>query len=431
MAIAKAVNLRVRPIQAADLSFPIGGTVSAQADRHLLGKRIQGFDLTSFCNQLSRVSSVRPDPRPPGAAQYGPVNLPDGVQPLGWGRLTFDSSAIREALNDVILFELRADAVKAAVDKAIVQRENTWIQKFEKNVYLAMRETYNKFDPNSKMRRIERLATISQVQHDRMETEYLQDDNAAMNYGVIKQTVTNSTTGVIPCTTTATSTPVGKNITQTTTEEAWKPGVKPVNTSNSNTTSTDYTYRYPRLENDAQYQRAQSSLLEERVAAMAATNYSSGDNYEFEDLGGLRYFMNDLRSLDLDVRLLQLAYVNTLLISPIDGLVTGLYRNVGDSVSAGQPVVRVEDDSEIYVVGLIKLPHLVHVGQAATVTTQLFDSGQKADVNGSVVAVRGHDSGDEIWDVLIRCSNRDTNGDPIFPINYNFDFDAPTTVELT
>ena len=39
--------------------------------------------------------------------------------------------------------------------------------------------------------------------------------------------------------------------------------------------------------------------------------------------------------------------MDTFLVSPIDGVVTGVFRNVGDYVRAAQAVIRVENDAEI------------------------------------------------------------------------------------
>src|SRR5262249_7777879 len=140
-------------------------------------------------------------------------------------------------------------------------------------------------------------------------------------------------------------------------------------------------------------------------------------------------FHNGLRSIDLDVRRLQAAYIDTLLVSPISGIVTGVYRNTGDFVRAGQPVVRVENDEEVLLVGTLKFGGLLTpLVSNVALTTNVF-SGQALSTTGSVVAVRGHDAEDEQWNVIIRCDNRVANQPP-FPINYNLDFDN-TTVNIT
>ena len=54
-------------------------------------------------------------------------------------------------------------------------------------------------------------------------------------------------------------------------------------------------------------------------------------------------FRNELNSIDSNVFRLQVSYLDTILMSPINGTVTGVYKNPGDAVQAGQPVIRVED----------------------------------------------------------------------------------------
>ena len=55
-------------------------------------------------------------------------------------------------------------------------------------------------------------------------------------------------------------------------------------------------------------------------------------------------FDNELQNIDLDVKRLQIAYLNTILMSPISGVITGIYKNPGDWVQAGEPVIRVENN---------------------------------------------------------------------------------------
>jgi multidrug resistance efflux pump len=106
-------------------------------------------------------------------------------------------------------------------------------------------------------------------------------------------------------------------------------------------------------------------------------------------------FNNELRMIDLDVKCLQVAYLDTLLLSPIDGVVTGVFRNLSDCVRAGQPVMRVENDTEILLVGTMKYRGLVFIGTGMSITTKIFDTGVKLTTSGKVVSVRGHDAEDE------------------------------------
>jgi hypothetical protein len=442
MATAKAINLRVRPLQSVDLSFPTDGVVAAQSDIHLLGKSVKAFDRAAFCSLLSTVVAPSEEIISTGTVVTAggkiehtgkggvkSVPFPASDQPFGWGRLKYDSATIRSELSEHVLFELRAEQLKAVVDKAVAQRENTWVQKFESSVYEATRAAYDRQNPNSRLARLQRLATISQHQHDRLKAAYDTDlqgngDLLGFNDGIIKRASTTNDTSSKPVHTTGAGSETVQN---------WKPSDKFVVSGIGESLTRGYDYRYPGAENDAQLERAQISLLDEELAAQSATNYVCGSLVEelpLRPLRDRRYFANDLLSMDLDVKRLQVAYLDTLLVSPIDGVVTGVFRNVGDSVSAAQPVIRVENDAEILLVGTLKLPGIARIGQSVFVTTDVFDSGQSLSVSGEVVAVRGHDSEDELWDVLIRCENRDAAGTAVVPINYNFDFEK-TTVDIT
>jgi multidrug efflux pump subunit AcrA (membrane-fusion protein) len=420
---AKAINLRVRPLQSVDVSFPVDGIVANQTDIHLLGKPVAKFDLTTFYPLLGTVLSPKMKPEPPGVRVVNYAQHP--LQPLGWGRLRYDSEAIRDYMRESILFELRAEQTKAALDKAVAQRENIWVQKYERAVYDATQRAYDRNDPNSKVNRLKRLAAISLAQHDRLKAEYdasfNKDGGTAFKDGVVREIVTTNKTS------SANSKTEVKD--SRTTLQSY------VNDGQLNTSGSSESYargpdfRHPGLENDAQFERAQISLLDEQLSAVSVTNYACGSKLERDaspdpDPGGLshRYLANDLAAIDLDIKRLQVAYMDTILVSPIDGVVTGVFRNTGDSVRATQPVVRIENDLEIFLVGTLKYRGLLQVGQDITVSTSLFDTTEAKSVTGKVAAVRGHDSENELWDVLILCANR-VAGQAIFPINYNFDFD--------
>jgi len=120
--------------------------------------------------------------------------------------------------------------------------------------------------------------------------------------------------------------------------------------------------------------------------------------------------------------------------SPISGTVTGVYKHPGDAVKAGEPVVRVEDNSTILLMARLIYPGPIVIGRSSvTVSTPLFDSSSTpTNLTGSVVAARGHRDDDQ-WDIIVKCANPlDASNKPIFPLGYRFDcYDDDTKVSIT
>jgi biotin carboxyl carrier protein len=186
--------------------------------------------------------------------------------------------------------------------------------------------------------------------------------------------------------------------------------------------NTDYGYRMPYVEGQAQYLRAQISLIDQQFG-----QFMSGQNLPNLD----QVFRNELQSVDGDVFRLQMALLNTILMSPISGTVTGVYKHPGDAVKAGEPVLRVEDNSAILLMARLKYPAPIVIGSSVTVSTRLFDSSSQPNtVTGSVVSARGHRDDDE-WDIIVKCVNPlDASSKPTFPFGYRFDYDD-TTVSIS
>jgi hypothetical protein len=467
---AKAINLRVRPVQSVDLCFPVDGILAgvwrqaaagprdapgAIPNDNLLGKTVTAFDLANLYALLGTVVT------PARGKFVGPGKpvvwepLPDSLQPLGWGRLMYDSKTIRQAMSGSILFELRAEQVKAALDKAVGQRENIWVQKYENSVYEATKLAYDRTDPNSKLNRLKQLAAISQLTRDRVEAECSVDPGfvnpSAKDYrpAIVNSSVTKTETSSLkalsyPSTTDKTKMEQDWDVKR---DDDGQPFYDYRDKTNGKqrydytlnqknvVTTNGYEYRIPSYENDAKFQRAQVSLLDEQLSAVSNTNYACGSQAERGAMElhpvGLtpRYLRNDLAAIDLDIKRLQVAYMDTMLVSPIDGVVTGVFRNIGDSVRAAQPVVRIENDALIYLVGTLKCRGSLQIGQSISVTTTLAD-GSSQTVPGKVKAVRGHDSENDLWDLLILCDNRLGGDKALLPINYNLDFDT-TTIDVT
>lgn len=190
----------------------------------------------------------------------------------------------------------------------------------------------------------------------------------------------------------------------------------------STSTRVDLTeFLHPSAENDIRMQRRQLDLQDELIShellAMRVPH--------LEMILG-----NELRLLDLEIKQQQLNYIHSFLLPPIGGQITGVYKDLGEHVEAGEPVVRIENDAEVFVVGWINYRSRLDVGTDIRVTTtNAFESETRLSLEGQVVSVRGHDADNDEWNVILRCDNldeTDTNPDVDlrrrkFPLHYSFD----------
>jgi len=385
MASAKVVALKARAYQISHLCFPAPGIVDLMgrfSKRPFtpyghpqtatipikLGDRVTQFDFTIFYEGLSKTSATDPS------------------------RLSYDSSGI---LNDgrvqaSLLMTQRAAPTAAVLDKAINVRQNAYYSKYSnQDLMIRIMQDYYSATSNppvaiiSKPDALFQLLGLAQAQ--------MSDLLSAYSRGSLP------TVPTLPSVVSGTS-----SVLQTT-------GNFP-DTSQS-IANTDFAYRTPAYEAQAQGLRAQISLLDQLLSQWVA-----GQN-----LPNLpQVFKNELQGIDLDVKRLQIAYLNTILLSPINGFITGIYKNSGDWVQAGEPVVRVEDNSKVILVGTLAYPGLISIGSQVTVTTSLFDAGGSPPIVGNVIAVRGRPDEDDVWDVHAICDN---SAAPVLPLNYHFDYD--------
>jgi HlyD family secretion protein len=382
IASAKVVALKARAYQISHLCFPVHGIieyVNATKERTpgrltptfptlQLGDPVTQFDFTAFYAGLSKTSSGDPS------------------------RLSYDSSGI---LNDAsvqasLLMTQRREATAAVLDKAINARQNAYYAKYanQDKIISVMRNFYTATAsaPNASMSKPDALAKLYGVAQDQMSdliSAYKEAKLPSLKGlpSVVKETSSVlKTTGSFPDT-------------------------------NQTITNTDYAYRTPAYEAQAQGLRAQISLLDQQLSQFLA-----GQN-----LPNLpQVFKNELQGIDLDVKRLQIAYLNTILMSPINGVITGIYKSEGDWVQAGEPVIRVEDNSSVILAGTLAYQGLISIGSQLTVTTSLFDSSGSTSLVGNVIAVRGRPNEDDVWDVHAICDN---SAAPVLPLNYHFDYD--------
>ena len=133
----------------------------------------------------------------------------------------------------------------------------------------------------------------------------------------------------------------------------------------------------------------------------------------------------DLRALDQEIRVLQSNYAHTYLVPPIGGIVTSVYKDIGESVEPGEPILRVENDAYVLLVGIIQVRSAIWPGVKITLTAKdIFETGSTKKVTATIVSVRGHDADNDEWEIVAEAKNPYVTGKPTLPLNYHFDTDT-------
>ena len=426
----KVVSLDVRPLQVSHLCFEVGGILGELKAE--LGAPAAAFDFAGFYAALGANPTVTGDP----------------------SRLLYDSSEIRAKAGPPMLAALRAEPGKAVVDSAINARQNAYYAKYANApaIIAKMNEFYSPAALGSKPNRLVTLRSLAADQASELRVAYGNDgrtgvvktttstlDSTIMSGGQSVMTGQNDQEAIEATGGGGSYVELGKlpeagagwgeGTRATATKTGTSKKDEAEGTSQEITTSgstarqaerienTDYGYRTPHFESQAQYERAQISLMDEQF-----TEFIRGQN-----LPNLtQVFANELKATDNDVFRLQIAFLSTILLSPIPGTVTGIYKNPGDAVRAGEPVVRVENSAVVLLVATVVYRGRISIGASVTVETALFDAaGPRTKVTGRVVAVRGQREDDQ-WEVIVQCDNLGPDGEPILPLGYHFDYDDTT-----
>lgn len=413
---AKIRTMQVRPIQSSDLSFEVAGILAKQNEaKARLGVRIPTpFDIGQKVSDWGKKDAGNP------------------------GRLFYDTKNISEALAADYLFTLRSDPYSANLEQIISQRELAYLEKFKHGNEIAkfLTEIYQ-----LKVRGLDDLQRASGSLRVALQTAYEKFNRNA----VIPDTVTTttnrgdvtSTTWVQPVALKNTSgrievrdSPVPSNQTIAQTQvipQAWEGNdwkdlkEKPDTLFKSQTTvsanditqvsqTTNTEFRYPHMESLIQDLRTQLGLQDEMLIHKPLS---------FQAADMEQIIAKELEVIDWEVRKAQIRFAQTFLTSPLKGVVTAIYKDVGEAVQPGEPVVRIENDDELLVVGIVHYRGLITTANRVRLTlNNLYEkAGQSKTVEGPVVSVRGHDSDDDEWDIIFRCNN----SDHALPLNYQFD----------
>lgn len=418
MGTARVVSMSARPLMTSLLCFEVGGILGEVIPQ--LGNSVSSFDFAGFYSGLGVTAALDPS------------------------KLFYNSAAILSApvVTASLLAALRAEPRKAALDKAVKARQNAYFSKYG-SAAVIVTNANNSYGSgaSAKPALLQNLATWASQQASLLEAAYTSDGRT----GVVRNTNSTLSSTTITKDSSASS---GKSTSTTTPDLTTKSSGGQSSTETGSSTdvesgqeaatgqayavetesivNTDYGYRVPYIECEAQNARAQISLIDQQFALFMAT----------QNLPNLATVLtNELSSIDLSIYQLQVGFLNTLLFSPFNGIVTGIYKNPGDPVRAGEPVIRVEDNSQILLVASLIYQGPIQIkgvtpASLVNITTNLFDAGgPTTTLSGPAVAVRNRDN-DDLWDVIVQCANPASSGNPTLPIGYHFDYDN-TTVTIS
>jgi hypothetical protein len=388
MVKATAISLSVRPVQSADLCFPRAGIIEYQPD-NLLGQNVQAFNRAKLLNKLEPKAALPRDrDRVDVEAHLVQIESPPLHEVL-YGPEQIDSEIGRSALSRLRAADLATELIQVVSWHELKSSVDLTGDAVDTRRRLLGRDPN---DPSSLPRLLDSLSNVVKNRGEAIQKLYETNGPDDVQNQTTTSVTNSKTTG----------------------------GQSFATNSTTETTYFGRDYRFPWMDNRIDQLRADVTLRQERLAARRLVALLTPSNVSF-----------DRAMTAAEVRKVQIAYLDTFLLAPFDGVITGVFRNLGDFVSAGQPVLRLENDARVYLVGTIKCRGLVRIGDTANVTTTLFGKpgSVPVEIEGTVSAIRGHESIDEQWDVLVRCDNI-KDGSRILPLNYNFDFES-TEIEIT
>ncbi|MEZ5890348.1 MAG: HlyD family secretion protein [Xanthobacteraceae bacterium] len=368
----RVISLNVMPTQASMLSFEVGGII--EQINIELGSEVDAFDFPVFYRALGAMPTIPKDP----ARMYNVLEI-GGM------------------INRYILATLRAEPSKAALTKALNSRANSFYAKYANASEIAdyTWKAYHGSVKGSKHQFLDALKNISQYSFDTINEQYKNDYEIR---------------GMSPI-------PDRRREMRFHTEffngdDISKPPDQISVQYETHMVGHGHDYFMPAQENYAQYQRQQISLIDEKFDL-----YMKNQNLPYLE----KVFEYELNSIDNDVYRAQIAYLNTILMSPISGVVTAIYKKVGEAVQPAEPVFRVENNNNVYLSATLVYRGVISLNSRVSVVTMLFDI-DKIEIEGKVVSARCNDTDDQ-WNIIVKCQNTKPSGAIILPLNYRFDFD--------
>jgi hypothetical protein len=410
---ARIISLKARAKNAADLSTPVSGTLETVTSSGELGAAVSAFNIRT---------ALYP--------RLGDLELDAADKPTG--RLKFGSVALRAELLPKALCVLNNEIQAANLDQAILARQNEFLSRYQfiTDMLTAVGKAYPA--------KIDALAALQQLvneEHADIENAYGGEaatlEDPAHNPTMRPTTVTTvKLAGIATIQTNAVEVHDGIStgpVRQTHTmldaptrlaqkeAGAWKEfdNPKPVLVSQQATTITQSDeIAHPRKQNHIRHARLSADLLGEILAetvfALRVPNLR-------------KIWENELKDIDLAIRKLQLAYIDTFVLPTIAGRVTSYLKQPGENVRAGETIMRIEDQATLFLVGQLRCLGPISVGQPVVVKTDnVFASSPPVSLtlNGTVVMARGYDLESAKWNVVFAVPNF---GAVKIPVGYEFE----------
>ena len=445
----KIRSLRVQATQTVDLAFNMPGVISHhnfdQSRREgpaFLGNRVKRFD---FQRQV-----------------YDKLGRTDRDGETGAARLKYDSREIRKLISEgdssPFLYALRNEGLGASLDQMIARREAAVLDRFmhggdiqkllseivpdtvasldslKEQIVQRSREIEQAYVQDNKtgVEKFSKIVTSVPEQKTKSKSESLpiamvssQFDGSQPTSGKIETAVLEGKDGEVTQTQASDRTgsfPMARQGSDWATPEGFFTSQRGQSTTSSASDQEMVTpyqaYVHPIRDNIIASRQQEVAVNEERIR-----NRIMELKLPYTD----RILLLELASFDFEIRTLQVNFAHTYLLSPIDGFVTAIYKDVGESVEPGEPVIRIENDSFVMLFGRIQFKKALWPGREMVVDLgSIFETGKKQILNCKIVSIRGHESDDDEWEVVLEARNPKRQDRPLLPLNYQIDPDTAT-----
>ncbi len=341
------------------------------------------------------------------------------------GRLTHDSTKLRQTLLPLAFCVLSNECMAAELDQAILRRQSQFLKR---NQFVTQMQALVQTTYPAKVNKLNQLLSLVEQHFQSLDTVYNPPGGPAAGVTSPKTVMATRVAGL------------GSRF-EGATHILEGGGEKQLHNTNSSTVMTRFDpasgqivdirdpaavtlsqetisisendeLRNPNIENQMRRQRITVDLMDEILG-------ESLFNLTVPNLSAT--WANDLKAIDLEVRCLQVQFIETFLTPRLSGTVCAVQKDAGDNVRAGEPVIRIEDDTQILLAGQVKCRAPLRIGQSCTIETNNVFATNPAvalSLNAPVAAIRGYDSETDRWNLVLAAQN---TGAIRLPLGYEFE----------